>query len=100
MNPPPSRQAGRDSSAGPPPHPGWFMVGPRDLRDPKAPINTAKIFVNTETEMEELHLIVYHVISVVSISGSYSQHVDVQATSATVCFMVTCKLLFWIDAYW
>ncbi|XP_062508290.1 vacuolar fusion protein CCZ1 homolog [Corticium candelabrum] len=79
MNPPPSRQAGRDSSAGPPPHPGWFMVGPRDLRDPKAPINTAKIFVNTETEMEELHLIVYH------------------ATSATVCFMVTSSIMLTYD---
>jgi hypothetical protein len=63
----------------PPPHPGWFMLGPQDLRDPKINIKTAKIFVNTDSEMEELHLLVYH------------------AVNATVCFMVPVEITLTYD---
>uniref|UniRef100_H9GIQ0 CCZ1/INTU/HSP4 first Longin domain-containing protein n=1 Tax=Anolis carolinensis TaxID=28377 RepID=H9GIQ0_ANOCA len=51
-------------------HYGRFLTGPLNLNDPEAKCRFPKIFVNTETAYEELHLIVY------------------KAMSAAVCFMI------------
>ncbi|XP_065826343.1 vacuolar fusion protein CCZ1 homolog [Oscarella lobularis] len=67
----------RDQSA----HPGWFLTGPKDLKDPTKPIKTPKIYVNCDSAMEELHLVVYH------------------ALGTTVCFMVSADVAVTHDFY-
>uniref|UniRef100_A0A8D0E5C1 Vacuolar fusion protein CCZ1 homolog n=1 Tax=Salvator merianae TaxID=96440 RepID=A0A8D0E5C1_SALMN len=55
-------------------HYGRFLTGPLNLNDPEAKCRFPKIFVNTDSAYEELHLIVY------------------KAMSAVVCFMIDASI--------